>query len=175
MNAARLERIALAHLQRHGSSRANLRDVLGRRIAKSCEHHDQDPAELEAELEPLLSKLERLGYLDDRRYGTSLVRRARARGASRREIRAKLRQKGLATDLVEELLGAEPGEDGETAESDAAWRYARRRRIGPFRADAEQRRAARERDLAALGRRGFGYATARAIVDAAPEDAPRLP
>jgi regulatory protein len=159
----------VAHLQRHGSSKANLRSVLRRRIAKSCEHHEQDPAEFEAPLEDLLSRLERVGYLDDRRYGASLVRRARGRGASRREVAAKLHQKGLEAELVEALLG----EDQDAgAETEAAWRYARRRRLGPFRLDAEQRSAARERDLAALGRRGFGYGVARDVIDAAPEDVP---
>ena len=169
MSPARLERIALAHLQRHGSSKANLRTLLRRRIAKSCEHHEQDPAEFEAPLEALLERLERLGYLDDRRYGASLLRRARARGASRREVAAKLRQKGLEGDLIDALLG----EDQDAgAETEAAWRYARRRRIGPFRLDAEQRSAARERDLAALGRRGFGYGLARAVIDADPDEIP---
>ncbi len=172
MTSARLERIAVAHLQRHGSSRANLRRVLQRRIAKSCEQHEQDPTEFETPLDELLSKLERLGYLDDRRYGASLVRRARARGASRREVLAKLRQKGLAADLVESLLEADAGDGSDAAETEAAWRYARRRRLGPFRIDADRRREERQRDLAALGRRGFGYGTACAVIDADPDAVP---
>ncbi len=171
MNPARLERIAVAHLQRHGSSKANLRQVLRRRIARSCEHHEQDPAEFEAPLEALLERLEQLGYLDDRRYGASLVRRGRGRGASRRELAAKLRQKGLEGELIEALLEEDQAAG---AEAEAAWRYARRRRIGPFRLDEVQREAHRERDLAALGRRGFGYGIARAIIEAAPDDIPEL-
>lgn len=169
MSAARLERIAVAHLQRHGASRAHLKALLRRRIAKSCEHHEQDPADFEAPLDAVLEKLERLGYLDDRRYGAGLVRRGRARGASQRELRAKLRQKGLQAGLVEQLLGLDAEGGGEDA---AAWRYARRRRLGPFRVDADLRRETRERDLAALGRRGFDYGTARRVVDADPEDVP---
>jgi regulatory protein len=171
MTTARLERIALAHLQRHGASRAHLRRLLQRRIARSCEEHEQDPSEFEAPLEALLSKLERLGYLDDRRYGASLVRRARARGASRRELRARLRQKGLAAELVEALLEADAGDGSET---EAAWRYARRRGLGPFRSDADERRERRQRDLEALGRRGFGFDTASAVIDADPDDTPGL-
>jgi len=47
----------------------------------------------------------------------------------------------------------------------AALAYARRRRIGPYRGGPADP-AARERELAALGRRGFTYETARRVVEA---------
>ena len=169
MNPARLERIAVAHLERFGSSVANLRRVLRRRIERSCEQHDDDPARFEAPLDELIAKLQRIGVLDDRRYGKSLVRTARARGTSTLGIRMKLRQKGLDAGLCDELLQDEAGED---AEGEAAWRYARRRRLGPFRSDPELRQENRQRDLAALGRRGFGYPVASRVIDADEDDAP---
>lgn len=169
MNPARLERIAVAHLERFGSSVANLRRVLRRRIERSCEEHDDDAARFEAPLDALIEKLQRIGVLDDRRYGRSLVKSARARGTSSLGIRMKLRHKGLDAGLCDELLQDEAGED---AEAEAAWRYARRRRLGPFRSDPELRRECRQRDLAALGRRGFGYAVASRVIDADEDDAP---
>jgi len=188
MNAARLERIAVAHLERFGSSVENLRRVLRRRIARSCEHHDDDPAAFEAPLHELLLRLQETGVLDDRLYGASVVRSARARGSSSRAIRARLRQKGLAPELCDALLrgergGGANGENGEIgenresgehgdAETEAAWRYARRRRLGPFRGDPELRRASRQRDLAALGRRGFDYPVAARVIDAVAPEAP---
>lgn len=172
MTAARLERIAVAHLQRHSSSIENLRRVLRRRIAKSCAHHESDPAELEDPLSELLIRLERAGLLDDRRYGASLVRAARARGSSRREIESKLRFKGLDPDLVRALTSDEENGDPEKTETEAAWRYARRRRLGPYRSDPEARSERRQRDLAALGRRGFGYGTACRVVDGDLDDEP---
>jgi len=165
MNPARLERIAVAHLQRFGSSAANLRRVLRRRIERSCEHHGDDPADFEAPLDDLIVRLEDLDFLDDRRYGASLLRSARARGASTREIRVKLRHKGLDPALCDELL-REEGEAGPDADFESAWRYARRRRLGPFRSDADLRLEHRQRDLAALGRRGFGYPVACRVIDA---------
>ena len=170
MNEARLERIAVAHLERFGSSVANLRMVLRRRIAKSCDHHDDDPARFDAPLEELLVRLERMGLLDDRRYGESVVRIGRGRGQSGRAIRAKLRQKGLDPALCDELLGGGDSDADTDPEFEAAWRYARRRRIGPFRLDPELRREQRQRDLAALGRRGFGYGVAQSVIDGELED-----
>ena len=46
-----------------------------------------------------------------------------------------------------------------------ALRYARRRRLGPYRPDGE-RAERRARDLAALDRQGFGYAVACRVIDA---------
>ena len=43
---------------------------------------------------------------------------------------------------------------------------ARRRRLGPFRAEAE-RADRRHRDLAAMARAGFALAVARKVIDAA--------
>ena len=43
--------------------------------------------------------------------------------------------------------------------------YARKRGLGPYREPAT-RREARDKDLASLGRRGFGYDLARRVIDA---------
>ncbi|HEY9537533.1 MAG TPA: hypothetical protein VIS03_08050, partial [Kiloniellaceae bacterium] len=58
-------------------------------------------------------------------------------------------------------------QDSSDVELRAALRYARRRRLGPFRLESgpDDRAERRERDLAALGRRGFDYETARRIID----------
>jgi regulatory protein len=50
----------------------------------------------------------------------------------------------------------------------AALAYARRRRLGPFSSQPQDQRQ-RERALAALLRAGHDYATARRILDLAPE------
>ena len=75
-----------------------------------------------------------------------------------------LRQKGVAQSDIAAALATIEAEyaDSELA---AACRYARRRRLGPYRLP-ETRGDRRERDLAALGRAGFGYATARRVIDA---------
>lgn len=46
---------------------------------------------------------------------------------------------------------------------------ARRRRLGPFRRTGREEH--REKDMAALGRAGFGYQIARKVVDAEDPDA----
>src|SRR3546814_10996461 len=77
-------------------------------------------------------------------------------------IRARLSAKAVPSGLVETAL-AEQLQDSSDVELRAALRYARRRRLGPFRLESgpDDRAERRERDLAAPGRRGFDYETAR--------------
>jgi regulatory protein len=64
--------------------------------------------------------------------------------------------------LIDAAL-TEQTEGAGDAELRAALRYARRRRLGPFRLEGRAER--RDRDLAALGRQGFDYETARRVID----------
>lgn len=122
-----------------------------------------DAEEQSAWIEAAINRLGELGLLDDRAFATALVRRLRARGSSRRLIEARLADKGVADDIRREVL--DQGEHGEAAELAAATTYVRRRRLGPHRPDPELRTARRDRDLAALARAGFSFATAQRALD----------
>jgi regulatory protein len=80
-----------------------------------------------------------------------------------------LSQKGVPAPLAARAAAGLAQESGDP-DLAAAAAFARRRRLGPYRAPAE-RTANRERDLAALSRRGFDLGTARRVVDAADPDA----
>ena len=157
-----LERSALYYLERYDSSSGHLRRLLRRKIALSASVHGTDPEEGAVAVERLIARLFGLGLLDDNRYARERVRGLRARGTSAAMIRAKLRAKALPAQTIDAALAESAGN---AAEHDllAALRYARRRRLGPFRSG--ERAARRERDLAALGRQGFDYETARRIID----------
>lgn len=155
-----LERSALYYLERYDSSSGHLRRLLRRKIALSQKVHGTDPEEGAAAVERLIARLTGLGLLDDARYARERVRSLLARGTSAAMIKAKLVAKAVPAGLVEAALAEHLGGD---AELRAALRYAKRRRLGPFRhKEREDRRA---RDLAALGRQGFDYETARKVVD----------
>ena len=157
-----LERSALYYLERYDSSSGHLRRLLRRKIALSARVHGTDPEEGKAAVERLILRLTELGLLDDSRFARERIRSLRARGTSTGMIRAKLQAKALPASLVDTLL-AEDCDGQEGRELLAALRYARRRRLGPFR--LSDRTARRERDLATLGRQGFNYETARRVVD----------
>lgn len=162
-----LENAALHYLERFSSTSENLRRILLRRVRRSAEHHGTDPAEGAEWIEGVLEKLSRLGYLDDRAFAEGRVASLRRRGDSGRKVRGKLLQKGVAPDLVDEVMA----EEEEGADLGAAIALARRRRLGPWRSDREQRAERRERDLAALARAGFSFDLALRVIDApTPED-----
>lgn len=158
-----LENAALAYLQRYASSAANLRRVLMRRVLRSAAAHDTDPEQGARWIDALIERYQKAGLLDDDAYARMRAETLHRAGASARRIRATLAVKGVGPDIVDGALDAldETMPDVELA---AACNYARRRRLGPWR--RSDRAGHRERDLAALGRQGFSYETARRVIDA---------
>ncbi len=162
--AARLEKAALAHLDRYATSAANLRNVLMRRVERSVRLHDSDRCEAAAWVDAIIAKLLERRLLDDAAYARARANSLHRSGASRRKTAGMLRQKGVAQSDIAAALATIEAEYADS-ELTAACRYARRRRLGPYRLP-ETRDGRRERDLAALARTGFGYDTARRVIDA---------
>jgi len=160
-----LENAALYYLQRFASSAANLRRVLLRRVERSARAHGSDRGEGAAAVDDIVARFLASGLLNDAAYAEARAGTLHRRGASARKIRASLLQKGVAPEAIEAALQALREEAGDP-EFAAAVTLARRRRLGPFR-PAPDRAARREKDLAALARAGFGYETARLVVEAA--------
>jgi len=164
-----LERAAIAYLGRFASSRANLRRVLltkARRRARRAqlEWDDALDGEMSAAIDALISKLQRLELIDDRRYAETKVAALHARGRSQRAIQAALAAKGLDRSIVDDAFNAQFG-DPIAAEREAAIRYARRRRMGPYR-DEQNRAERQQKDLAAMARAGFSYGVAKDVIQA---------
>jgi len=157
----RLERWALHHLQRHGSSSSNLKALLLRRVRRHAEELGTDVDQAEAEIDGVVARLALSGYLDDRAYAKGVAERLRGRGSSELAIRGRLAAKGIPSSLANEAVRGSEG-----AELEAAITLARRRGLGPFRRDSEERKDRRERDLAIFGRAGFSYYVAGRIIEA---------
>jgi regulatory protein len=163
-----LENIALHYIQRFATSSENLRRVLIRRVERSARFHGTDPAEGTAAVDDLVTRYQASGLLDDGAYAEGRARTLHRRGAPAYAIRARLREKGVSEDHIDAAV-AGLTESGEDVEFTAAVNLARRRRLGPFRANASDR--GRDKDLATLARAGFSYHVARRIVAAeTPED-----
>lgn len=163
-----LERAALFYLERYSSSAENLRRVLDRKIRRSVEAHGAPSREEAAGwVAELIGKLQRSSLLNDRAYAESRVRRLYAEGKSLGRIRQALAVKGVGKDDVAAALERLEAESS-TPVSDlpAAAAYARKRKLGPYRADPQQRREMRQKDMGALARRGFSQAVAMKILSA---------
>jgi regulatory protein len=161
IGASYLENAALHYLERYSSSRANLRRVLMRKIDRSLAHWGGERDEMAALADSVIAKLAGLGYLDDTAYAETKLRGLRRKGASARLIRATLAAKGVEAETAENAMAEQDGQ----SELDAALILARRRRLGPYR-PADKRAEFRAKDLAALGRAGFSWEVARAVVEA---------
>jgi regulatory protein len=149
-----LENAGKFYLEKFPASIRHFRMIMTRKIRKSCQHHpDQDLAQCQTLLDNVVEKFVRLGFLNDEALTKGLLYSYKQRGWSQRKIKATLITKGLAGDLVEE--GMADHDSG--SEINAAVRCVRRKRLGAF-ATGE---AKPEKWLAALGRAGFDYETAR--------------
>ena len=158
-----LENAALYYLSRFATSAENLRRVMMRKVDRSARFHRTDAEEGRAHVEDMIRRFERSGLLDDAAYARARAESLHRRGNSVRLIRGKLRQKGIAQDVIGMALEA-LGEDAAETELAAAAAYARRRRFGPYaarRPSADQR----EKQLAALARAGFSYDVARRVLE----------
>lgn len=163
-----LRNSALHYLERYATSSAHLRRLLMVKVARSAAAHETDAEAGAAEVEALIRRLEGQGLLDDAQFAQARARSLHRRGNSARAIRGALAEKGVPAETIEAALDALVEEIGEP-DLAAALRYARRRSLGPYRA-APARAEMREKDLAALGRRGFGYDLARRVIDAEDTD-----
>lgn len=101
-------------------------------------------------------RLRQLGLLDDRRFAEQWVEeRLRLRPRGRRMLRQELLGKGVASDLIEEVLDRDLKEE-QNAIAIAEKAMGRMRSLDP--------RVARRRLAAMLARRGYGYEVARYAV-----------
>ena len=160
---AALETAALDYLERYASSVRNLKRVLMRRIERAARAGVIDRAEGRERVDTIVERLRERRFVNDESYADGRARSLSRQGRSRAAIKRTLAAKGVERDAVDAALGA-LAEEGET-DLRAALRFAKRRRLGPFRA-AKERAERRARDLAALGRAGFSYEVACSVVDA---------
>ena len=162
LTAQSVERAAVHYLQRFPASSAHLRRVLRRKAARV--EAPKAGVDVDALIDRAVEAAQRMGLVDDAAFARGLAASLHRRGSSRRLIEQKMRHKLVPPEEIaaalDELFAA-----AEDPESDAAWAYARRRRLGPFR-DPEARAERRDKDLAALARRGFSYRVASRVVDA---------
>ena len=162
LTAARLERAGLDYLARFAASAAQLRRVLMRRVRRSAQAHGTDPAELAAITEALIARWIAAGVLNDAGYAEAKAVSLHRRGMPKARIAAKLHEKGVDRDVIDQVLTQDPVLGDNRA---AALALARRRRLGPYRLP-ELRAASYQKDLGILARAGFDRRTALIVLDA---------
>jgi regulatory protein len=158
-----LERAALSYLERYASSAENLRRMLHRRVMRAERQGPVDREAAHRAIDALIAKLKRVAILDDVRHAGARAETLFRQGKSLSRIAATLAMQGLDREEIDAALEALKTDHPE-ADRAAATAYARRRRLGPWRQSGD-RETYRNRDMAALARRGFSLATVRAVID----------
>ena len=153
----KLNELALAYVARFATSRAKLAAYLARKLReRGWDGAGQPP------VEALVAKAAALGFVDDAAFALSKARSLTARGYGERRVDQALYAAGIADGDGEAARGHARDDAVE-----AALRFARRRRIGPFAAGRPDP-AVREKALAAMVRAGHGFRLAKAILTMPP-------
>ncbi len=165
-----LEQSGLRYLERYAASADKVRRLLLRKVKQSAKAHGTSESDGSQTVDRLVQRFIELGLIRDRDLATARAGRLHEKGASRRMIQAKLGAMGLGSeDISEALRQVETHAEGDS-ELEAAWSFARRKRLGPYRPAAD-RPERRMRDLGAMARGGFPYGISHRVIDAseAPE------
>ncbi len=169
---AYLQKAALFYLERYAASSETLRQVLRRKVERRCrmavtdeavDGTNSDPQTYDILIDEVVAACRSSQLVDDEAYAKGKVASLRRRGASERAIRAKLAVRGISGEIAAVVLE----EQDEGSEIRAAFIFARRRKLGPYRLD--RREEYRLQDMAKLGRAGFSGTIIRQVMDGKPE------
>src|SRR3954453_1018199 len=151
----RLHARAMRYLERFATTGAHLRRVLLRRAIRGAAALALDAASVRADVDAVVARVVAAGLVDDRQFAAARARRLNESGRSPAQIRAAPLGKGLDEGTV---AAGWRGLEQEQADPElaAAMAYARRRRLGPWRATDQRPTHRAKDDLAALARAGFG-------------------
>ena len=153
LDPASLSELALTYVGRFATTRSKLATYLGRKVRERGWAGETPP-----DFDAVVERLAALGYVDDAAYALSKSRSLTARGYGVRRVSQSLRAAGIANEDSEEARELAQAEAVE-----AALRFARRRRIGPFGKGGGDR-SERDRALAAMVRAGHSFSLANAIL-----------
>ena len=149
----KLNELMLAYVARFATSRAKLAVYLMRKLRERGWAGEGEPPVAE-----LVDKAARSGFVDDAAFALGKSRSLTARGYGGRRVALALHAAGIG-EADGEAARTHAREDA----AEAALRFARRRRFGPFGTRAADPRL-QEKQLAAMIRAGHELRLAKAIV-----------
>jgi regulatory protein len=173
ITATYLRNAATFYLERYPSTAEGLRRVLDRRVRKARMLDAPVMDDVEQAIATIVQKFVDAGMIDDKAYAQTKARALHRRGSSSKLTRQKLRHAGVDGETLDKAMAGLDEElhvDPQRREWTAAIALARRRKLGPFRAEKD-RKDRRAKDLGAMARGGFDYPLAKKVIDATDIDA----
>lgn len=148
-----LKELGLAYVARFATSRAKLADYLRRKLRERGWAGSGQPP-----VADIVAWAAEAGFIDDAAYALSKARVLGARGYGERRVGQALRAAG-----IEEDDGAAARAHARETAEEAALRFARRKRLGPYAATPPDRKES-DKALAAMIRAGHAFDLARRIL-----------
>lgn len=153
LDEAALKELALAYVARFATSRVKCAQYLSRKL-----HERGWAGERSAPTAEIVERLAEAGYIDDPAFALSKARTLGARGYGERRVAMALRVAG-----IDEEDGTKARDLARDCASEAAIRFARRKRIGPFATSPPDRRDS-DKALAAMIRAGHPFEIAKQVL-----------
>ncbi len=158
---ARLKNIALYYLERYETSIDNLKNVLKRRIDKyTLFDKEYNKTTAYSWVDEIVEECKNKNFVSDERFSEYKINSYLRAGKTKRYIEQKLKQKGIDEQIISQLFN-----DIEYNEFDIAFKFAQKKKIGPFRESEEKRIEFKQKDLASLVRAGFSFDIAKDIIE----------
>lgn len=155
----RLYNKALSYLTRYESTTTKLSNVLYRAVNRAKFEGQEISPDVSSWIKEIVLEMEKLGYINDKRYGENIQRRLRSEGKSLRLIGGKLKKAGLDEELIT-YIQEETSLSSDELDLEAAKILVRKKKIGFLRPE-KLRPEFYKKDLATLGRAGFSFEIAK--------------
>ncbi|MES2903396.1 MAG: RecX family transcriptional regulator [Pseudomonadota bacterium] len=153
LDEAALKELGLVYVARFATSRGKLADYLRRKLYERGWNGEGEPP-----VARIVEWAAEAGFVDDRAYAMAKAQSLGGRGFGERRVGQALRAAG-----IEEDDGAGARDFARETAEEAALRFARRKRIGPFGPTLSNRRDS-ERAMAAMIRAGHGFELSKRIL-----------
>ena len=158
LDEAALKELGLAYVARFATSRGKLADYLRRKLRERGWGGAGEPP-----VARIVEWATEAGFVDDKTYALAKAQSLGGRGYGERRVGQALRAAG-----IEEEDGVAARDFSRETAEDAALRFARRKRIGPFGPALTDRKDS-ERAMAAMIRAGHGFELAKRVLALPPD------
>ena len=148
-----LKELGLRYVARFATSRGKLSDYLRRKLRERGWEGSGDPP-----VAAIVDWAANAGFIDDRAYALSKARTMGARGLGERRLTMALREAGIEDDD-----GAPARDHARDTADEAALKFARRKRIGPYAVKTPDRQES-AKALAAMMRAGHPFELSKRIL-----------
>ncbi len=156
-----IKELALKYLDKYQPSKKSLQIYLFRK-AIDAQSSSVEKSEIINKIEIVLNELEEKGILNDSLYSELKSKNFLKRGYSLNKIRQHLSQKGISGELLRKTI--EKIQNDETnPDFYSAIRICKKRRIGPYRPDANKE-IFYKKDMGVLARSGFSYDLSKEVL-----------